>query len=245
MPPLRVTGRTLCRYAPQSDDMERANPTYAAELEAKRRRRVDQRRKQVRRARAIAALLGVFLVIGVVVLVWALAGSGGPRYVRALDVPFPSPVDLIAPSILYAKDYAAKLPPPGPPPLVPAPGVKTIVIDRSDQVVTLYKADGTPVDQFPCATGQTYPRVGTYKVTSRKSESSYPAEGLRFAYFTIFTKSDKGTNIGFHSIPVDKSGNLVGGLGTPDSHGCVRLEKPKAKTVYDWASNGTKVIVQK
>lgn len=224
--------------------MERANPTYAAELEAKRRRRVAQRRTKVRRARAIAALLGVLLVVGAVVLVWVLSGSSGPRYARALKVGFPSPVDLIAPSILYAKDYAAKLPPPGPVPLDPAPGVKTVVVDRSDQTVTLYKADGTPVDRFPCATGQTYPRVGTYKVTSRKSESSYPAENLRFAYFTIFTKSDKGTNIGFHSIPIDKNGDLVGGLGTPDSHGCVRLEKTSAKTVYDWASNGTRVIVQ-
>lgn len=225
--------------------MERVNPTYAATLEAQRRRREAQRRMKMRRLRAILLLLGIVVVISALVLVWWFGGPGAPEYARAQEVPFPSPVDLVTPAILYAKEYTAKLPPPGPTPLVPAPGVKTIVIDKSDQLVTLYKSDGTPIDQFQCATGETYPRVGTYKVTSRKKESAYTAENLRFSYFTIFTESDKGTNIGLHSIPIDSKGNLVGGLGTPDSHGCVRLEKTKAKFVYEWAAVGTRVIVQK
>jgi lipoprotein-anchoring transpeptidase ErfK/SrfK len=144
-----------------------------------------------------------------------------------------------------AAELAKPAGPPPPPPLVPAPGVKTIVIDKSDQAVTLYTADGKALERFPCATGHTYPRVGTYKVTSRKLSSMYPADGSRFAHFVIFAQSDKKTNIGFHSIPIDREGNPIGGLGSPVSHGCVRLANDKAEFVYGWAGNGTKVVVQK
>jgi lipoprotein-anchoring transpeptidase ErfK/SrfK len=58
-------------------------------------------------------------------------------------------------------------------------------------------------------------------------------------------KSDKGNNIGFHSIPQKPDGTLEGKLGTPVSHGCVRLAKAKAKFLYNWAPNGTRVVVKK
>jgi lipoprotein-anchoring transpeptidase ErfK/SrfK len=200
---------------------------------------------RLRRFRAIAALVGIVLVIAAVVAVWALPAASKPAYARAVKVAFPSPVDLTAPSILYAKEYAANLRPPEPPHLVPAPKIKTIVLDRSEQMVYLYAADGSPVDRFQCATGSSYPRVGTYKVTSKKPSSSYPADGSRFYHFVIFTKSDKNTNIGFHSIPIDKDDNEIGGLGQPDSHGCVRLMHRKADFLYSWAPVGAKVVVRK
>jgi lipoprotein-anchoring transpeptidase ErfK/SrfK len=129
-------------------------------------------------------------------------------------------------------------------PLKPAPGVKTIVVDKSDQVVTLYTAKGTPVDRFRCASGIVYPRIGTYHVYGRRYQSWSMYDSSTFYYFTMFVKSDKGNNIGFHSIPTIK-GKLVGGLGKPVSHGCVRLDKAKAKFVYGWAAVGTKVVVKK
>jgi lipoprotein-anchoring transpeptidase ErfK/SrfK len=144
-----------------------------------------------------------------------------------------------------ATDLAKPAGPPPPPPLVPAPGVKTIVLDKSDQTVTLYTADGQPLDRFPCASGVAYPRVGTYEVTSRKESSMYLGDRSTFKDFVIFTKADTGTNIGFHSIPHDGQGNDIGGLGVPESHGCVRLADEKAAFIYEWAPNGTKVVVQK
>ncbi len=154
----------------------------------------------------------------------------------------------------YAVEAAKRAAPPKPAktaqaaagqPLIPAPGVKTIVVDKSDQVVTLYRADGAVVDSFPCASGNLYPRVGTYKVSSRKAASMSTRDDSRFYHFVIFTKSDTGTNIGFHSIPIDRDEQEIGGLGKPISHGCVRLAHEKAEFVYDWAKNGTKVVVQK
>jgi lipoprotein-anchoring transpeptidase ErfK/SrfK len=32
-------------------------------------------------------------------------------------------------------------------------------------------------------------------------------------------------------------------FGTPVSHGCVNLRVPEAKALYDWASVGTRVVV--
>jgi len=66
-----------------------------------------------------------------------------------------------------------------------------------------------------------------------------------FFWFTMFVKSDKGNNIGFHSIPQHPNGKLVGGLGKPISHGCVRLLKAKAKFLYTWAKVGTRVVIKK
>jgi lipoprotein-anchoring transpeptidase ErfK/SrfK len=202
---------------------------------------------RMRRTRAIVILLSVVLVIAGVVYVWANPIKTTPRYTAVLNVGLASPVDLTAPAMLYARDYVANLKPPEPPgpaKLTPSPKIKTIMIDKSEQMVTLYASDGTPVDWFQCASGVTYPRVGTYKVTSKKTESSYPEENLRFYHFVIFAKSDKNTNIGFHSIPVDVDGNEIGGLGKPESHGCVRLAHDKAEYVYKWAPIGAKVIVR-
>lgn len=130
-------------------------------------------------------------------------------------------------------------------PLRPAPGVKTIVVDKSEQRVTLYSAKGTPVDTFRCASGITYPRIGAYTVFGHRTQSWSEYDASTFYYFTMFAKSDKDNNIGFHSIPVMPNGKLVGKLGVPVSHGCVRLDKAKAKFVYSWASVGTKVLVKR
>jgi len=130
-------------------------------------------------------------------------------------------------------------------PLRPAPGVKTIVVDKSEQRVTLYTAKGTPVDTFRCSSGIVYPRIGTYKVYGHRMQSWSLYDASTFYYFTMFVKSDKGNNIGFHSIPVMPDGKLVGKLGVPVSHGCVRLDKAKAKFLYSWAPVGTKVVVKK
>lgn len=130
-------------------------------------------------------------------------------------------------------------------PLVPAPGKKTIVVSKKKQLVTLYKADGTPVDRYRCASGVIYPRVGTYKIFGKRKQSWSLYDDTTFFYFTKFEVSDKGNSIGFHSIPQEPDGSLVGGLGKPVSHGCVRLAKKNAKFLYEWAPIGTKVIVKK
>lgn len=225
--------------------MDRGNPTYSAELEARRRRRIEQRRARVRRVRAIAAFLAIIGVIGAVVAIWSLGRAAGPGHPVAEQVEFSAPTDLITPAIVYLKEYADRLPPDPKAPMDPAPGVKAIVVDRGSQTVTLYQANGTPAGQFRCATGVNSPQLGTYTITGRKDKTSYKNENLTLAYFVQFTKTDAGDNIGFHAIPRDKTGTQVGSLEESDPHGNVRIEFDKAKLLFTWAPNGTKVIVQR
>lgn len=217
------------------------------EEEQRRRRRAERLRRERMRARRQRALLALVLLV--------LASGGTAFALRPASPPLTavahggaSDISLVlaqkakasaAAETKRAEAQAAILRP-----LVPAPKVKTIVVDKSDQTVTLYKPDGTPVDRFRCASGITYPRVGKYEVYGHDEQSWGLEDATTFYYFTKFVKSDKDNNIGFHSIPQNPDGSLVGTLGVPVSHGCVRLAKDKAQFVYTWATVGTKVVVQ-
>lgn len=49
----------------------------------------------------------------------------------------------------------------------------------------------------------------------------------------------------FHSLPMDQEKNIVDyTLGTPSSHGCVRLKVEEAKWLYDNIPSNTKLIIQ-
>jgi lipoprotein-anchoring transpeptidase ErfK/SrfK len=217
------------------------------EEELRRRRRAERMRRERMRARRQRAVLVLALVV--------LASCGAPFALRPPAPPLKAvarlgdpatSVELVpkvkasaAAEVRRVAAEAAK-----PKPLVPAPGVKTIVVDKSDQTVTLYKPDGKPLATFRCASGVTYPRVGEYEVYGHDEQSWGLEDASTFYYFTKFERSDKGNNIGFHSIPQNPDGSLVGTLGVPVSHGCVRLAKDKAAFVFEWAGVGTKVIVR-
>lgn len=252
--PLAVARFPAPGYSPRMATTNR-DPSADAEVRPHREARAlreRRRRMLARRRRAIA--LGTLLVVPAIagaayalarsapVRTASLAEAGAVMVARVRTSPV-TPEKAVAGFQAYAKELA-KPKAPVLAPLTPAPGVKTIVVDKGDQLVTLYAADGTPVERFQCASGELYPRVGTYTVFSRKPASMSTYDDSRFYHFVIFTKSDTGTNIGFHSIPIDAEGVEIGGLGKPVSHGCVRLAHEKAELVYDWAPNGTKVIVR-
>jgi lipoprotein-anchoring transpeptidase ErfK/SrfK len=233
-----------------------------------RSERARRERMRVRRQRAIAVgALALLLVAGGA---YALRPSGsGPAgdviatAVASTTVETTTPSAPAAPAGVATESAEPSTPPapattptpavtpapttkPAIKPLRPAPGVKTIVVEKKAQRVTLYKANGTGVDTFRCSSGLLYPRIGKYKVYGRRKQSWSLYDNSTFFYFVMFVKSDKGNNIGFHSVPQLPNGKLVPGkLGKPVSHGCVRLEKSKAKFVYGWASDGTRVIVKK
>jgi lipoprotein-anchoring transpeptidase ErfK/SrfK len=54
-----------------------------------------------------------------------------------------------------------------------------------------------------------------------------------------------GGKFGIHELPEWPGGYKEGAnhLGTPVSHGCVRLGVGPAQTVYNWADIGTPVVV--
>lgn len=122
-------------------------------------------------------------------------------------------------------------------------GERTAVVDRSEQEVVLFDESGHEVAAFICSTGVYYPLPGTYSVFGRKASSYSPDDGSRFYNFTMFEKSHRGVAIGFHSVPIDRNGKSVGGLGRPVSHGCVRVTPERARFLYSWATDGTRVVV--
>jgi hypothetical protein len=219
--------------------------THAEAL--RHRQRIERiRRERMRARRQRAALVAVLLLALAGGTAWALRPPPPPlvevRHGEGGDFSFDAGTKLRAALVTEKKREIAEAA--RPKPLVPAPGLQTIVVDRSDQTVTLYEATGSVVDRFPCASGVLYPRVGTYQVYGHDPQSWSLYDNTTFYWFTKFVKSDKGNNIGFHSIPQNPDGTLVGGLGVPVSHGCVRVDKAKAKMLYDWSSVDTQVIVQ-
>ena len=236
-------------------------------------RRHDQRAERLRRDRMRQSRQRAVLVVGLLALVvagaaFALRPSAAPVATPApaagtTATPIATRTAQAAPAAAHstrtveptaapsadatkpAKPPAAAATPATLKALRPAPGIKTIVVDKSDQRVTLYTAKGAPVDSFACASGIVYPRIGTYHVYGHRQQSWSLYDDTTFYYFTQFVKSDKGNNIGFHSIPQHPDGSLEGKLGQPVSHGCVRLSKAKAKFLYTWAVTGTRVVVKK
>ncbi len=231
----------------------------AAEADAERhaaderRHHRDERRRR-ERARLRRQRLSITVTVATLTLSCACCGMGRllmpaaaePRRVAAITPESDGAAASIAAAMRLRK-VAPKALKPKPKRLTalePAPGVRTIVVDKGDQTTTLYESSGKPVARYVCSTGVYYPKTGTYEVFGHKPESWYPADGSHFFHFTMFTKSEKGTNIGFHSLPTDADGQEAGGLGKPISHGCVRLASKNAEYLYGWAEVGTKVIVQ-
>mgnify|MGYP003943611431 CR=1 FL=1 len=90
------------------------------------------------------------------------------------------------------------------------------------------------------------PRVGEYRVYSRsRYTNSIQKPSIKWGYMIRFAKGCGGGNIGFHEIPKQYGVPLqsVSQLGTPLSAGCVRQGLDDAKWMWNWAWNGTKVVV--
>lgn len=79
------------------------------------------------------------------------------------------------------------------------------------------------------------------RTISSKTERAWSAKyGLYMPYW-----NDLGGGYGIHELPEWPGGYKEGEshLGTPVSHGCIRLGVGAAQTVYDWAPIGTQVFI--
>jgi hypothetical protein len=124
---------------------------------------------------------------------------------------------------------------------------KPLKIDVSlkDQKVLVLDAQDRPVKEFVCSSGEagSATPTGTFTVTDR-GESFYNPKIKEGAYYwTRFYKSYL-----FHSVPFDGNQDMepqeAAKLGTPASHGCIRLETENAKWIYDHIPKGTTVVIQ-
>lgn len=141
---------------------------------------------------------------------------------------------------------AAVVPEVEPPPPGNSGSGRRIVFDQSDQRVWLIEADET-VDRTYLVSGSRHDNLqpGTYAVQSRQRQAvSFDYTGT-MEYFVRFA-TGRTAPIGFHSIPVYNNGQpeqTVEQLGTALSAGCVRQRKSDAKYLWDWAPDGTTVVV--
>lgn len=140
---------------------------------------------------------------------------------------------------------AAKAEASPPPPANSGEG-RRIVFDQSDQRVWLIDADET-VDRTYLVSGSRFDNLqpGSYAVQSRtRHATSFDYTGT-MEYFVQFT-TGQNAPIGFHSIPVYNNGKpeqTIEQLGQALSAGCIRQEKSDAKYLWDWAPDGTPVVV--
>ena len=134
---------------------------------------------------------------------------------------------------------------------LPAPdvglaGVRHIVYGRGDQMVWLVAADGTLFDSYPVSGRATYPRPGSYKVFSKSRYTQSRTGTVLMEYMVRFLKRLPARSVGFHTIPVTRSGRpvqTVDELGQFRSAGCVRQRTDKAEQLYQWTPVGTPVVV--
>lgn len=119
-------------------------------------------------------------------------------------------------------------------------------VSVTDQKVYVYK-DGNSFKTMMCSTGVAGSEtpVGDYKINKRGNwfySSKFQQGGKYWVGFI-------GTLYLFHSVPMDENQNIIqeeaAKLGTPASHGCVRLSVDDAYWFYKTIPDGTKVEIVK
>jgi lipoprotein-anchoring transpeptidase ErfK/SrfK len=132
-----------------------------------------------------------------------------------------------------------------PPPAHSGSG-RRVVFDVSAQHVWLVRGAGSVLDSYPVSGSTTNNlKPGRYAVYSRSAHATSYDYASTMRWMVRFTEGARAA-IGFHSIPRDLSGEpvqTVGQLGTPQSHGCIRQRPRDAKTLWDFAPLGTRVVV--
>ena len=133
-------------------------------------------------------------------------------------------------------------PTPTPTPIPP----KKIVVDVSEQRMYVY--EGTLlIYKWVCSTGEPGrdTRTGTFFVQSRIDEAWSSVWRLRMPYWLGIYWAGSSEN-GIHALPINSNGTTLwaGYLGSKVSFGCVILDTPNARTLFNWAEIGTPVIIK-
>jgi len=85
-------------------------------------------------------------------------------------------------------------------------------------------------------------KTGQFKVSNKVPRAWSKKYHLFMPYWMAMVSSGE---FGIHELPEWPGGFKEGQnhLGTPVSHGCIRLGVGPAKIVYDWADLGTPVVI--
>nr|WP_232523225.1 L,D-transpeptidase [Nocardioides sp. MAH-18] len=110
------------------------------------------------------------------------------------------------------------------------------LVDDEEEVRRTYLVSGSVLDNL---------QPGTYDVYSKSRWAVGIDDSGVMEYFVRFTKGPSGAAIGFHTIPTKQGVPLQSEeqLGTPQSHGCIRQDESDAIALWDFAPEGTAVVV--
>jgi hypothetical protein len=120
---------------------------------------------------------------------------------------------------------------------------KTIYIDLKKQ--ELYQQlNGITIRTHTVSTGK--PSMPTQKGDFTIANKSERAWSKSYGLWMPYWLGIKNTRLGIHELPEWPNGYKEGEahLGTPVSHGCIRLGIIAAEIVYEWTDVGTKVIIR-
>lgn len=134
----------------------------------------------------------------------------------------------------------------------PKVAIAVVRVVLSEQKAYVFDASRRLVATLPISSGLhgTTP-IGSFKVFSRSAKTFYaPDPAEKMDWMVRFTKSDRGNNIGFHSIPyrITKKGRVLvpTPIGQePSSKGCIRLRNADARWLFHNVRIGTRIIVQR
>ena len=121
---------------------------------------------------------------------------------------------------------------------------RRIVYSNAQQRIWLVEANEQVSHSFLVSGRHGLPAVGTHHVFS-KLTGSYSGS-LLLPWTLKFAWSTSGNPIDIHGIPLRSDGSPIeedGLLGTPQSHGCLRMKQSEAELVWNWSSVGTTVVV--
>ena len=120
---------------------------------------------------------------------------------------------------------------------------KYIDLNLKGQMMTTFE-NGKLLDAYLISTGKkSMPTPeGSFKICNKYPRAWSKKYGLFMPFWMALVPSG---DFGIHELPEWPGGYKEGAahLGTPVSHGCVRLGIGPAKIVYDWAEIGTPVVI--
>jgi len=118
---------------------------------------------------------------------------------------------------------------------------KRIEINTPAQEIS-YFLGGVRLGSFPVSSGKpSMPTPKGHFTIANKSPKAWSSYGLWMPFWMALS----GTRAGIHELPIWPNGYREGEdhLGTPVSHGCVRLGIGPAEFLYNWTPVGTPVFI--
>jgi hypothetical protein len=143
-----------------------------------------------------------------------------------------------------AHGYWITMVPSGPPLPANSGSGRRIVYSNAQQRIWLVEANGQVSHSFLVSGRHGLPAVGTYHVYAK---FALEPDGSLFLPWTLkFDPLPSGGVVNIHGIPLTLAGVPIEDdslLGTPQSHGCIRMKQSEAQLLWNWSTLGTTVVV--